>query len=374
MFFTFLGVGFVILAGFERLSSIDSNRRMGMERTLRNHTGRIQNAWRKLFPATGAVTLAVLVLLSVLKAPAWAQAPTAQSPAAPQWQTDAGGKMEFDVASVKQNKSGLPPSGNLPYSNIPLGPQDMYAPTGGLLSATNWRLIQYVIFAYKLTPDQILSVQSQLPKWATTDRYDIQARASGNPTKDQFRLMTQALLADRFKLAIRYETRQLPVFVLVLDKPGKLGTHIQLHPEDSPCSSAPPAPGSASDLPATVAGGFPESCGSFAGWLAPNAPGRVRVGARNVPMAMLATSFNVPFTGVDRPILDKTGLAGKFDFVIEFTPQSNGFSPPGSEFRPDESGPTFFEALKEQLGLKLDPQKGPVDVVVVDHVEQPSEN
>jgi len=89
---------------------------------------------------------------------------------------------------------------------------------------------------------------------------------------------------------------------------------------------------------------------------------------------MIATSLNVPFTGVDRPVLDKTGLVGKFDFIMEFTPQFNGPLPPGSNFQPDESGPTFLEALKEQLGLKLDPQKGPVDVIVVDHVEIPSEN
>ena len=119
---------------------------------------------------------------------------------------------------------------------------------------------------------------------------------------------------------------------------------------------------------------MPESCGSLAAWPAAGKPGRVRVGARNVPMTMITTSMNVPFTGVDRPVLDRTGLTGKFDFVMEFTPQFNGPLPPGANFQPDESGPTFLEALRQQLGLKLEPQKGPVDVIVVDHVEQPSEN
>ena len=73
-----------------------------------------------------------------------------------------------------------------------------------------------------------------------------------------------------------------------------------------------------------------------------------------------------------RPVLDKTGLTGTFDFTIEWTPELNGLLPPDVE--PDPSGPTFLEALKEQLGLKLDSQKGPVDVIVVDHVEHPSEN
>jgi uncharacterized protein (TIGR03435 family) len=338
---------------------------------MRSPSEEVPSAHRKfLFAVAGVMAMAAAGALTS----AWAQASATQSPAVPQWQIDAGRKMEFDVASVKPNKSGLPPSGDRLYSNIPLGPQDMFAPTGGLLVATNWPLMQYMVFAYKLTPDQVVSVQSQLPKWATTERFDIQARASGNPTKDQFRLMMQALLADRFKLAVHYETRQLSVFALVLDKPGKLGPQFQPHPADSPCSAAPPAPASVPGAVATVAGGFPESCGFLSAWPPPSAPGRIRVGARNVPMTMITTSLNVPFTGVDRPVLDKTGLTGKFDFVMEFAPVFNGPLPPGANFQPDESGPTFLEALKEQLGLKLDPQKGPVDVIIVDHVEPPSEN
>jgi uncharacterized protein (TIGR03435 family) len=291
-------------------------------------------------------------------------------PPAPQWQIDAGGKMEFDVASVKQDTTPFGPQ--TVNSNIPLGPQDMYSPTGGLLSSTNFPLLQYMVFAYKLTPSQVQSLLSQLPKWATTNRYDIQARAAGNPTKDQFRLMMQALLAYRFKLAIHYEIKQQPVFALVLDKPGKLGPKIQPHPADSPCSTAPPAPGTAPAAPPTVAGGFPEGCGALAGWLV---SGRIRLGARNVPMEMIATSLTNPqVLGVDRPVIDKTGLVGKYDFVVEFTPQINGPLPPGVNFQPDESGPTFLEALKEQLGLKLDSQTGPVPVIVIDHVEPPSEN
>ena len=94
-----------------------------------------------------------------------------------------------------------------------------------------------------------------------------------------------------------------------------------------------------------------------------------------MPMAMIASSFGIPqLTGVDRPILDKTRFNGGFDFIMEFTPQINGPLPPGATFQPDPTGPTFLEALKEQLGLKLVSQTGPVDVIVVDHVEQPSEN
>jgi uncharacterized protein (TIGR03435 family) len=224
-----------------------------------------------------------------------------------------------------------------------------------------------MVFADKLTPNQVQSVLSQLPKWATTNRYDIQARAEGNPTKDQFRLMMQALLADRFKLAIHYEIKQQPIFALVLEKPGKLGPKIQPHPADSPCSTS-----GAAGAPPTVAGGFPELCGAFSAW---PVSGRMHVGARNVPMEMIATYLTNPsLTGADRSVTDKTGLAGKYDFIMEFTPQINGPLPPGVNFQPDESGPTFLEALKEQLGLKLDSQTGPVAIIVIDHIEPPSEN
>ena len=323
--------------------------------------------------ATAAVAaLAVPVIVGMPTAVVWSQATTTQSPSVPQWQIDAGGKMEFDVASVRQDTAA--PSASTRNSNIPLGPQDAFSPTGGLLSSTNWPLSQYMVFAYKLTPSQFQAVQAALPKWANSDRYDIQARASGNPTKDQFRLMMQALLADRFKLAIHYETKQLPVMALELDKPGKLGPKIQQHPSDVPCSTAPLPPGTAPGAMPTVAGGFPEPCGALAGWPSDNPPGRLRLGARNVPIAMLSTLIDNPATGIDRPVLDKTGLEGKYDFIMEFTPQFNGPLPPGETFTPDPSGPTFQEALKEQLGLKLESQTGPTEVFVLDHVEQPSEN
>ena len=77
---------------------------------------------------------------------------------------------------------------------------------------------------------------------------------------------------------------------------------------------------------------------------------------------------------MDRPVLDRTGLTGKFDFAIEFSPQPDVPSAPDANFRPDPTGPTFMEALKEQLGLKLEPLTGPFDVLVIDNVEEPSAN
>ena len=300
-----------------------------------------------------------------------AAAPVVQPPT-PQWQIDAGGKMEFDVASVKQNTAPVSPTTRT--GNMPLGPQDAFTPTGGLFSITNRELWSYVIFAYKLFPTQADSFRAQVPKWAMENRYDIQARASGNPTKDQYRLMIQALLADRFKLAVHYEIKQVPMLALVLDKPGKLGPKMQPHPSDAPCSIAI-KPGVASTVeggtPPTIAGGFPERCGAVAEW---TVGGRFRYGARNVPLANLIGLMVPGFNGVDRPVLDKTGLEGTFDFILEFTPQFNEPLPPGETFVPDPSGPTFQQALKEQLGFKLESQTGSSEVFVLDHVEQPSEN
>jgi uncharacterized protein (TIGR03435 family) len=277
--------------------------------------------------------------------------------------------MEFDVASVKQDTAPVTPATRT--ANMALGPQDAFTPTGGLFSANNRELDSFVLFAYKLSPAQEQSFLAQVPKWTLENRYDIQARVSGNPTKDQFRLMMQALLADRFKLKVHFEIKQIPVLALVLDKPGKLGPKIQPHPSDAPCSVAIP-PGGASTVnggtPATIAGGFPERCGAVAQW---PVSGRVRIGARNVPLAMLTSKTGL--TGIDRPVLDQTGLEGTFDFILEFTPDL-GPLPPGETFVPDPSGPTFQQALKEQLGLRLESQTGPTEVFVVDHIEQPSEN
>jgi uncharacterized protein (TIGR03435 family) len=225
-----------------------------------------------------------------------------------------------------------------------------------------------MIFAYKLTPNQSDQVISQLPKWATSDRYDIEARAAGNPTKDRLRLMMQSLLAERFKLAVHDEAKQLPVLALVLDKPGKLGPQFRQHPDNEPCSNAPPSLAAQENgkIP-TVAGGFPEMCGAATSFPSTTA-GRIRLGGRAMPMSMIATTF----IGQGRPIVDRTELTGKYDFMIEFAPQINGALPPG--VLPDETGPTFLEALEEQLGLKLVPQTGLVDTIVINHVEQPSEN
>jgi uncharacterized protein (TIGR03435 family) len=331
------------------------------------------------------VLQALLLVLSIsmmvaylpkLQAQSAAGTPAAQT-TVPQWQIDAGGKMAFEVVSVIQDLAT--PNLQTTGSNVPLDPMDDFTSTGGLFYARNTPLRNYLVFAYKLNEDQIRSVASQLPKWAEITRYDIQARGPGNPTKDQMRLMMQALLADRFKLAIHYETKEIRMFALVLDKPGKLGPQLRLHTDDQPCSYMPVSPravnGNAPQFSMSVEGGFPQSCGVIAR-LQPSTSGHLRIGARNMSLTMFAGIMSEGLTGISRPVLDKTGLAGKVDFVIEFTPQYllDGPPPPGTDFQPDPNGPTFMEGLKDQLGLTLDSQTGPVDVLVIDHIEEPSPN
>jgi uncharacterized protein (TIGR03435 family) len=281
------------------------------------------------------------------------------------WQTAAGGKMSFDVASVKQNKCG-PPSPDCPLdTNVSLVPGDFYSPNGGLLRVTNWNFMPLIVFAYKLNANQYESLTSQLPNWAKTERFDIQARAANSdPTKDQMRLLMQSLLADRFKLVVHSESRHLPVFALVLDKTGKTGPQLRSHSNTPPCAAAD------SPMPlATVVGGYPAMCGINLGGIA---SGHRHLSARNVNMSLIGSWLGAA-GALSRPVLDQTGLKGNFDFTIDWTPDVP-IRVNGENVQIDESVPTFLQALKDQLGLKLESQTGPVDVLVIDHVEEPSEN
>jgi bla regulator protein blaR1 len=287
----------------------------------------------------------------------------------PELQSEAASsKLTFNSASVSLNKSATQDNS----MNV--------TPASGLLSGTNARLISYINFAYNITGNQFQLLMPQLPKWVINDHFDIQARADGNPSKDQMRFMMQSLLADRFKLAVHYETRRLPVFALVLVKPGRTGPQLQPHPEDSTCSTAPSrsSAGVASAPTATVVGGLPIVCGSIEGM--PSTPsGRLRAGARGVPVGLLASTL-AQMGNLDRAVLDRTGLSGNFDFTFEWTPQLHGPGTPqevvpvATSAHSGQAGPTFQQDLQEQLGLNLEPQEGPVEVLVIDHIEKPTEN
>jgi uncharacterized protein (TIGR03435 family) len=142
----------------------------------------------------------------------------AQSSPAEDWEKAAGGKMSFEVASIKQ---GLQLGPGVPiFSNLVLGDGDR-RPPNGLLEATNVPVMVYIAFAYKLSQNAMRAMASQLPPWARQTGFDIEARPEGsNLTRDQVRLMMQSLLADRFKLAAHFETKEGPAYALVLAKDG----------------------------------------------------------------------------------------------------------------------------------------------------------
>jgi len=332
-----------------------------IQRIMKEHFGAALSARKKWLLATaGAMALAVPFVVGMLRL-------QAQTPAVADWQAAAGGKMAFDVASVKANKSA-----ERPTSNIPLTLDDAYTPTGGLFRAIGSQFYVYVRFAYKIN-----GFPMGFPDWGRSERFDIEARKQGNPTKDQYRLMMQSLLADRFKLTTHKETRQIPIYALTVAKEGKFGP--QFKQDNGPCStsesdvqavnSAPPLP-----QPSSSADSQPPKipCGVLL-MVPASLPGRVRVAGIKIPIALLTRILPNPASGLDRPVFDRTGLSGTFDMSIEWAPTlPPGAAPPG--FTPDETGPTFTEALQDQLGLKLVPQTGPVDVLVIDHVEEPSEN
>jgi uncharacterized protein (TIGR03435 family) len=268
--------------------------------------------------------------------------------------------MAFEVASVKPSKGAfVPPS-------LPLTPWDDYIATNGRFRA-DATLSTYIQFAYKLWPNELQSREfSHLPKWADTDRYSIEARAAtGNPTKDQMRLMVQSLLAGRFQLDAHFEARELPVFELRLAKTGRLGPKLISHADGPPCDKPGNSPGDG--LP-----GFPGDCHSLS---AIDKPGTrlILTGSRDVTMDVLAGALSIS-SGLGRPVIDKTGLEGKFDFTLEWAREPRGSAAFDSPAPAAPAGPTPIEALRDQLGLKLEPAKAAIPILVIERAERPSEN
>jgi uncharacterized protein (TIGR03435 family) len=307
----------------------------------------------------GMIVLAAPVFVGLVDvaAPLTAQAIPAFQPAE-------GDRLVFDVASVKASRPDAPHE-----SNFPLNAGAMYTPNGGRFHATNFPLVTYIVFAYNLLGNQIQALAPQLPRWATTDGFDIEARAAGNPTKDQMRLMMRSLLADRFKFAIHTEAREVPVLAFTLAKSGKLGPQLRPHAGNTSCQTDPSA-AAANQVPdgffEKIPGGFPAICNGILG-VPPSAPGRSRLGGRNVTIAFMADMF-AQRVSPGRPMIDATGLTGTFDFLIEFVPDSQ--TPPA----PPDDGPTFEEALQDQLGLKMQSRKSEMQMIVVDHIERPTPN
>ena len=298
-------------------------------------------------PTLAAMALALLAAVACQSA--CGQAPTIV--AAPEQ-----AKPEFEVASIRESRSEKPPT-----SNFPLNPGPQYGETGGELIARNTVLLQFVVFAYKPSSSQIQTLRQGMPEWTRGARYDITAKAAGPATKDQMRAMMRSLLEDRFGMRVHRESRESIVFALTLAKPGKLGPKLVLHPADDPnCLKVP--------LPQTAAGGYPHQCGTGA-MIAASGPGLSAMGGQKVTMDEFVLSLTNLYNGIERPVVNRTGLTGAYDYTLEWAVESGD----PAEIRGD-AGPNFSEALGEQLGLKLVPDKAPVQVLLVDKVERPTPN
>jgi uncharacterized protein (TIGR03435 family) len=272
-----------------------------------------------------------------ISAAAW---PSAQTPAADNPQAT------FEVASVKVNKTGAD------GASIRVQP-------GGRMTATNQTVRNLIRNAYNIQPYQFVGG----PNWIDDDRFDIIAKMadadipeSGMVRPEQMMLRLQSLLADRFKLVVRRETREVPIFALVMARADrKFGPRLRVAEgecaERARAGDAPP--------PGTPSGDRP--CGiRFT-------RGKVIAGAT----LMEALARNMSGL-VQRVIVDRTGLTDRYDLDLDWSPDS-AFAPGASADRPaaDASGSSLFTALEEQLGLKLEATRGPVEALVIESVERP---
>ena len=266
---------------------------------------------KSLLAITTLVAVAVPFLIGILRA---------QEP-----------RLQFEVASIKRNETGV--------QGI-----DYYFAPGGRFHARNNPITNLITHAYGVAYYQLAGG----PDWLRTDNYDVEAKAQGEPTKAEGNRMIRSLLEDRFMIKVHRETRDLPGYVLTVAKGGpKLpqfneGTCADWGPGTPP---PPPPPGHQRTV----------HCGNNivtkGRWLA------TKIDSRGLAGALQAI--------VGRPVLDHTGLSGFYDVNLTYVDDA---------LAGDVTGPSIFTAVRDELGLKLDSTKVPVEMLVIDHIERPSEN
>jgi uncharacterized protein (TIGR03435 family) len=325
------------LACVTGVTGSDLKRRI--EAIMRNQTSEALRPVKRLLLAAAAfVTVAVPLVVGMLDAAAL-QAQSGAVSANP----------AFEVTSVKPNPSGQPGSRLEPLP-------------GGRFNAVNVPAIGLVRFAYDLPAFQVLGG----PDWLESERFDIAATAGGNVPLEQTRAMLRRVLAERFALAAHTETRELPVYALVMARSdGRLGPHLRRTQAD--CAREQSFQPGIGPSPS----GGPPSCGYFGFSADTNLPaGRGGLAVRGLTMARFARSL-VPM--VRRSVVDQTGLTGyfdaEFDFLSELPPPP---PPPGMPNPWTEPFVSVFTVLPEQLGLKLDSRRGPVEVLVIDAAQRPT--
>jgi uncharacterized protein (TIGR03435 family) len=266
--------------------------------------------------------------------------------------------LSFEVVSIKPAQPGS-------YPIVPAFMRDKGAPILGLqrMAAPVSLLISY---AYRMQMNETQNAFRKQPDWVRNRIYTVTFRAPGEPTRDQVREMMRTMLAERFGLQIHEFTREGTVNKLVLVKPDALGPNIKPHPEGAKCSTQEDT--SVGQAPDASTPPSPH-CG-FTWYYLPGAV--LHVGMTNTTIADAARSLaGMGANGLEtRPIVDATGLTWKYDLTIDFRP-AIGYQliDPDAD---DDGPPTLIRALKEQLGLRVETGPGPVRMVTIDHISEPT--
>ncbi|HLK67511.1 MAG TPA: TIGR03435 family protein [Bryobacteraceae bacterium] len=315
----------------------------------------------------------------------------AQTQQAPQTPQAGPPPTEFEVATIKPWVQP-PPGGERIMMGKRGGPGSK---SPGQVSWTGLPLKSLLMTAYNLKAYQISG-----PAWLNTERYSITAKVPPDTSKEQVLVMLQNLLADRFKLKVHRETREIPIYEVVIGKNGPKLKESDPEPEppkkqvsssgDGPPPPPPPPPGP----PKMGPDGCPVRTDGRGGFSMMMMPGRFRMCAQKTTME---TMVNMLTNQLDRPIFDKTGLKGKYDFRLEYMPEgqmgmimgpagggavssaSQAGPPPsdgvGGANPNNEPAPPIAAAFQNQLGLKLEAKKAPAEILVVDSMERtPTEN
>lgn len=235
-------------------------------------------------------------------------------------------RLEFEVASIRLSKPAQPGFQAIKPHADGAGYTASYVPVKLMIA-----------FMYRIPARQIMGG----PRWLEEDRYDVEAKADKKYTVDDLNTMYQNLLADRFHLKFHIETREANAYVLTIDKSGS-----KMKVNDQPQGY---------NIPITFSG----------------------IGVMNgvrVPMPYFCWTLGQILQQDERPVVDLTGLAGFYDFTLSYLPPNLPQEAHDTLPREALDRPSIFDALKQQLGLKLAAQKSPVQYLVIDHVERPTEN
>lgn len=295
---------------------------------------------------TGTFRIVAALVIGALSAQLGAMS---QDPTAP-----AGAVLEFEAATIKINNSGE------------LQTRFDILPGSGRVAVTNMQLRGVIQSAFRVPADQLV-----VPGWVNDTRVDIVAKADPAASVQQLQTMLQPLLVERLHLKFHTESRNRDIYALVLaKKDGTLGPNLKRSATDCAVLGAAPR----NTLQAPAAGAAPP-CGMI-----PSGPGRMV--ARGFGMGPFVSILNIGSKALGRQIIDETGLTGGFDIDLTYTPDALSAAalanragpPPPLAAQVDPYGPNLFQALNDQLGLKLEPRTKALEIMVVDHIEPPTEN